>query len=94
MPHYITPITTNFSSCITLTLTLSLSLTLSLGESLKPATFRELLRRIFSLNLTNQEIGFIVRKFDKKRTGQILCAPFLSEFIRIGQVGKYLRTFD
>jgi hypothetical protein len=38
-------------------------------ESLSPSTFRELLRRIFNMNLKNAEIGFLVKKFDTKKTG-------------------------
>ena len=44
-------------------------------DSLRPVIFRDLLKRVFNLYLTNAEIGFIVRKFDKKNSGTIKCAP-------------------
>lgn len=55
-------------------------------ESLAPGLFRDLLRRTFNLVVADKEIAVLVRKFDKKRTGRVACAPFVTEFLRLGQV--------
>jgi Ca2+-binding EF-hand superfamily protein len=59
--------------------------------SLNPGAFRDLLRRTFHLNLTNKEIGFIIRKYDRENAGKVLCAPFITDFLRTGIEERHKR---
>jgi len=63
-------------------------------EALAPGLFRDLLRRTFNLALADKEIAVLVRKFDRKRTGKVACAPFVTEFLRLGQVQRQAARVD
>jgi len=54
-------------------------------EALNPGEFKDLVRRVFNLNFTSTELGFIVQKYDAKKTGTIHSKTFLIEFLRLGQ---------
>lgn len=54
-------------------------------ESLSVGAFRDLVRRTFGLILSDKELGYVIRKYDKKGDQTITCKPFLTTFLRIGQ---------
>ena len=54
-------------------------------ESLSVGAFRDLVRRTFGLILSDKELGYVIRKYDKKGDQTITCKPFLTAFLRIGQ---------
>jgi Ca2+-binding EF-hand superfamily protein len=54
-------------------------------ESLSVGTFRDLVRRAFGLVLSDKELGYVIRKYDKKGDQTITCKAFLNAFLRIGQ---------
>lgn len=54
-------------------------------ESLSVGAFRDLVRRTFGLVLSDKELGYVIRKYDKKGDQTITCKPFLTAFLRIGQ---------
>ena len=58
-------------------------------DSLSPGGFKDLIRRIFNLALTSKELGFIINKFDVNGTGNLVCGPFLTFFLKLGQVERY-----
>jgi hypothetical protein len=58
-------------------------------ESLDPGAFKDLLRRVFNLVLTSGELGYVVRKYDARNTGRIVCKTFLTDFLRMGQEQRY-----
>lgn len=58
-------------------------------ESLDPAAFKDLVRRVFNLNLTSAELGYVIQKYDAKNTGRVLCKSFLTDFLRMGQEARY-----
>lgn len=60
-------------------------------EYLLPGAFREALRRTFDLNLTNAEMGYLVRKFDKDSKLRVDCGDFLVAFLRMGIEERELR---
>lgn len=53
-------------------------------ESLSPGAFKDLIRRIFNLVLSNKELGYVVSKYDTAGTGRVMCKQFLIEFLRLG----------
>jgi len=57
-------------------------------ESLSPGAFRDLIRRTFGLSLTNKELGFVIRKYDKIGTGRVTCKTFINSFLKIGIVER------
>ena len=57
-------------------------------ESLSVGAFRDLVRRTFDLVLSDKELGYVIRKYDKKGDQTITCKPFLTAFLRIGQDEK------
>ena len=60
-------------------------------ESVQPRNFLDLLKRTFGITLTHSEGSFILRRFDRKNTGRIMCSDFTVEFIRMGQIEKKRR---
>ena len=58
-------------------------------ESLEPGAFKDLLRRVFSINLTSGELGYVVKRYDMKNTGRVVCKTFLTDFLRMGQDIRY-----
>lgn len=58
-------------------------------ESLDPGAFKDLLRRVFNITLTSGELGYVVKRYDVKTTGKVLCKPFLTDFLRMGQEIRY-----
>lgn len=57
-------------------------------ESLSPGAFRDLVRRTFGLVLTNKELGYVIRKYDKAGTGRVTCKSFLTSFLKLGIVER------
>ena len=53
-------------------------------HSLDPTTFREQIRHNLLIHLTNAELGALVTFFDKDNDGNVNCAAFISEFLRLG----------
>lgn len=53
-------------------------------RALTPTQFREQLRRLFALQLTDSELGGLVALFDKDGVGMVDCTTFLNEFFRLG----------
>lgn len=58
-------------------------------ESLDPGAFKDLLRRVFNITLNSGELGYVVKRYDMKNTGKVLCKPFLTDFLRMGQEMRY-----
>ena len=58
-------------------------------ESLDPGAFKDLIRRVFGIALSSGELGYVVRKYDAKATGRVLCKNFLTDFLRMGQQQRY-----
>jgi hypothetical protein len=48
-----------------------------------------LTRRVFNLNLSNKELGFIVCKYDTLGSGRIVCKPFINDFLKWGNEARY-----
>ena len=54
-------------------------------KRMKPIDFRDLLRSSFSIFLTRQQMGALVRKYeDKKQEGTIITSDFIVSFTRLG----------
>lgn len=51
---------------------------------MKPAVFREMLKRTFGLQCTPQELGALIHIFDKNNDGEIECSEFLLQFFKFG----------
>lgn len=58
-------------------------------DHLSPGLFRDALRRTFDLHFTDKEMGALVRRYDKENKGHILCIPFTTMFLRIGQEERF-----
>ena len=58
------------------------------GASMSPAVFKEQLKRVFQLNFTRQELGALIKHFDKDGDRTVDCAEFLIEFFRCGFAEK------
>ena len=54
------------------------------GKDLSPATFREMLRRVFGMKLSGRELGALVSEFDTNDTGRINCNEFIVHFMMLG----------
>jgi Ca2+-binding EF-hand superfamily protein len=54
-------------------------------DALNPGEFKDLVRRVFNLTFTSTELGYIVQKYDVKRTGTVHSKTFLIDFLRLGQ---------
>jgi Ca2+-binding EF-hand superfamily protein len=55
------------------------------SQALTPTEFREQLRRSFRVNLTNAELGAIIRLFDKDGDEMVDSVEFLNEFFKLGK---------
>lgn len=55
------------------------------SQALTPTEFREQLRRNFGINLTNAELGAIIRLFDKDGDEMVDTVEFLNEFFKLGK---------
>lgn len=53
-------------------------------DELSPLDFKELVRRVFNLPLSPTELGYLVQKYDVKKSGNIHCKTFLIEFLALG----------
>ena len=53
-------------------------------SSLPPTVFRDVLRRLFNVNLSPKELGSLVANFDRQGVGMINCQSFLVRFIQMG----------
>lgn len=53
-------------------------------EELSPLDFRELVKRVFNITFIPTELGFVIQKYDLKRSGNVHCKTFLTEFLRLG----------
>eukprot|EP00618_Florenciella_parvula_P035568 CAMPEP_0119484630 /NCGR_PEP_ID=MMETSP1344-20130328/11578_1 /TAXON_ID=236787 /ORGANISM="Florenciella parvula, Strain CCMP2471" /LENGTH=1104 /DNA_ID=CAMNT_0007519231 /DNA_START=22 /DNA_END=3334 /DNA_ORIENTATION=+ len=58
------------------------------GASMTPAVFKEQLKRVFQLNFTRQELGALIRHYDKDGDQTVDCAEFLIEFFKCGFAAK------
>lgn len=58
-------------------------------DELSPLDFKELVRRVFNLHLTSTELGFVIQKFDAKKTGNVFCKTFLNEFLAMGYESRH-----
>lgn len=54
-------------------------------KDLSAVEFKDLVRRVFNLQLSSKELGFLTRKFSITTDGRINCKKFLGEFLRLGQ---------
>jgi hypothetical protein len=54
-------------------------------DSLTINQFRDLCKRVFKLVFSDKELGYVIRKYDKKGDQRITCSSFLITFLRIGQ---------
>lgn len=59
------------------------------AELLSAGEFKDLVRRVFNLNLTNKELGVLVKKYDKQKCGKIHSASFLQPFLRLGMEERH-----
>lgn len=58
-------------------------------EELPPVEFKDLVRRVFNLHLTPGELGYIITKYDVKKTGSVHCKTFLQDFLAQGVEKRY-----
>lgn len=58
-------------------------------EELPPVEFKDLVRRVFNFNLSPGELGYIVTKYDVKKTGSVHCKTFLQDFLTLGVEKRY-----
>lgn len=58
-------------------------------EELIPLDFRELLKRVFNIALSPTELGYVIQRYDTKRTGNVHCKSFITEFLRIGNEERH-----
>ena len=58
-------------------------------DSLEPGEFKDLVRRVFNMTLSSGELGSIVQKYDKHKTGRVHCKTFLIDFNQMGQQARY-----
>eukprot|EP01039_Chlorochromonas_danica_P011214 gene11214-12506_t len=63
-------------------------------EELSPGDFRELLKRVFNIVLTNAELGFVMQKYDIKKTGNLHCKTFLTEMLQLGRESRHKAHLD
>ena len=54
-------------------------------QSLSAGAFKDLIRRIFNLTLTNRELGYIINKYDVHGKGELVCNPFITAFLKVGR---------
>lgn len=65
-----------------------MGLTAFQASVLSPAVFREMLRRVFRMKLTNGELAALIKEFDKDDTKHIHCQEFLVKFQSLGTERK------
>lgn len=65
-----------------------MGLTAFQASVLSPAIFREMLRRVFRMQLTNGELAALIKEFDKEGNKHIDCAEFLVKFQLLGNERK------
>jgi hypothetical protein len=53
-------------------------------EELTPLDFKELVRRVFNVSFSPQELGFLIQKYDFNKSSSVHCKSFLTEFLSIG----------
>jgi hypothetical protein len=53
-------------------------------NALGAGEFQNLVLRVFQLNLSPGELGYIVQKYDVKKIGAVYCKTFLNEFLGLG----------
>ncbi len=58
-------------------------------DELSPLDFKELVRRVFNLPLTATELGFIIQKYDVKKTGSVHCKTFIIDFLALGYEARH-----
>lgn len=58
-------------------------------EELSPLDFRELIRRVFNVTMAAKELGYVIQKFDVKKSGNVHCKTFITEFLRQGHEGRH-----
>ena len=58
------------------------------AQALSPTQFREQLRRNFSINLDNSELGATIMLFDKDGDGGVDSTEFINEYLKLGQVER------
>ena len=54
------------------------------GASMTPAVFREMLKRVLGIMLTDQELGALIKNFDKDGDNKIDCPEFMVKFTSLG----------
>ena len=69
----------------------SMSLDAFDGGAMAPHVFKEQLKRVFNLKLTPQQLGALMRKFDKDGDGTVDCSEFLIAFFKTGFEQKRAR---
>jgi hypothetical protein len=58
-------------------------------EEITPADFRELLKRVFNVTLTNSEFGFVIQKYDAKKSGNLHSKTFLTHMLQLGRESRH-----
>jgi len=54
------------------------------GASMTPAVFREMLKRVLGIMLTDKELGALIKIFDKDGDNKIDCPEFMVKFTSLG----------
>ena len=62
----------------------SMSLSAFDGASMTPAVFREMLKRVLGVLLTDKELGALIKNFDRDGDNKIDCAEFMVKFTSLG----------
>jgi Ca2+-binding EF-hand superfamily protein len=62
----------------------AMSLTAFETLTMSPAVFREMLKRIMNITLTNKELSALVTHFDRENDHTVTCADFLVKFLSLG----------
>lgn len=62
----------------------SMSLSAFDGASMTPAVFREMLKRVLGILLTDKELGALIKQFDKDGDNKINCPEFMVKFTSLG----------
>lgn len=62
--------------------------------ALDPTQFREQLKQVFSIQLTDAELGALVFLFDKDGIGFVDTAEFINEFFKLGAIEKQRFNMD
>jgi Ca2+-binding EF-hand superfamily protein len=62
------------------------------GTEMKPAVFREMLKRVFNLKVDGRELGALVKEYDKSGNEQVDCNAFIVSFIKLGFEARAARN--